>query len=167
MVKEFHVERNKGFHLRLFIISLIGAAVSVYYYLGKLADSSLLMMILTSLITVFFLYVIYTSSKMLFNRKPALSLTSEGLIDSISLASAGEIPWKEIKSVKLEHYINADQILIGLHHPEKIIENLGYMKKRMVNQQLLDTGAVIVINPKMIKGKPQEIVNRIKRRAKV
>jgi hypothetical protein len=37
----------------------------------------------------------------------------------------------------------------------------------MVNQQFVDTGAVIVINPKMIQGKPQDIVSKIKRRAKV
>ncbi len=167
MASELHVKRNKALHLRLFIVSLVGAIVSIFYYIEKLSNSSLMLMIVTSLIAVFFLFVIFTSSKMLLNTKPALSITNEGLIDSISLASAGSIPWKEIKSVKLEHYINSKQILIGLHHPEKIISKLGYMKRKMVNQQLVDTGAVIVINPKMIKGKPQDIVNKIKRRARI
>ena len=125
------------------------------------------MMTLISMIAVFFLFVVFTSSRMLINRKPALSITQEGIIDYVSLASAGKIPWKEIKSVKLEHYINSKQILIALHHPEKIMKDLGFMKRKMVNQQLVDTGAVIVINPKMILGKPQEIVNKIKRKARV
>lgn len=167
MATDFHVKRNKALHIRLFIISLLGAVISIFYYLERLSDTSLFLMMLTSIIAIFFIFVIFTSSKMLINRKPALSLTTNGLIDSVSLASAGEVPWKEIKSVKFEHYINSDQILIALHNPEKIMEKLSFMKRKMVNQQLVDTGAVIVINPKMIQGKPQDIVNKIKRRAKV
>ncbi len=167
MASEIHIKRNKALHIRLFIISLLGAVVSIFYYLERLSNASLFMMMLTSMIAVFFLFVIFTSSKMLINRKPALSLTQNGLVDYVSLAAAGEVPWKEIKSVKFEHYINSDQILIALHHPEKIIEKLSFMKRKMVNQQFVDTGAVIVINPKMIQGKPQDIVSKIKRRAKV
>ncbi len=167
MAGDYHIKRNKALHIRLLVLSLLGAGVSIYYYLERLIGASFFMMLLTSMITIFFLFVVFTSSKMLLNRKPALSLTKTGLIDYVSLASAGEIPWKEIKSVKFEHYINSQQILIALHHPEKIIENLSYMKRKMVHQQLEDTGAIIVINPKMIHGKPQEIVNKIKRRAKI
>jgi len=167
MASEVHVKRNKALHIRLFLIALVGIVVSVFYYMIQLANSSLVWMMITSAIAILFLFVLVTSLRMLLNKKPALSLTSDGIVDSISLASAGVIPWKEIKSVKLETYLNSPQILIALHHPEKIMEKLSYMKKRMVNQQFVDTGAVIVINPKMIHGKPQELVNKIKRRARV
>ena len=167
MPSEIHVKRNKALHIRLFLIALVGLVFSVLYYIIQLANSSLLWMMITSVIALLFIFVLVTSLRMLLNRKPALSLTNEGITDSISLASAGTIPWKEVKSVKLETYLNSPQILIALHHPERILEKLGYVKKRMVNQQLVDTGAVIVINPKMIQGKPQDIVNNIKRRARV
>ena len=167
MGNEFVVKRNNAVYLRMLIVSLLGMIVSVLYYARLLVDSSLFMMILDSIIFVMFFFVFFVAIKKMFNRKPALSITSDGIIDDISLANAGEVPWKEIKSVKLEKYLNNEQILIALHNSEKIIEDLPYFKKKMVNQQFVDTGAVIVINPKMIKGKPQEIVSKIKKRAKV
>ncbi len=167
MAKEIEIKRNKAVYTRIFIIALLGLISSIFYYLSILADSSLLWMIIISATSVLFLIMLVSSTRMLINNRPALKLTSEGIEDRISLASAGKIKWQDIKSVKLEHYLNSEQILISIKEPQKLIESLPYFKRKMVNQQFIDTGAVIVINPKMIKGKPKDIVQKIKRRARI
>lgn len=164
---ETHVPRKKAVYIRIFLLALAGLGFSTVFYLTKVVESALVWMIISSVAMLLFAVMLFFSTKNLLKKTPALSITSKGIVDNISLAQANEIPWKEIKSVKYETYLKDKQILIGVHHPEKILEGLPYMKHQMVKQQLTDTGAVIVINPKLIKGNAAELAKKIKQRARV
>ncbi len=153
--------------MRMFALGLVGLLIMIPYYITQIPSGSLLWLICVSTAGVLFAVLLGTSIYRLLKNSPAISLTNSGLIDSISLAGAGVIPWNEVKSVKYEKYLNQEQILIVVSNSEKIINSLSYFKKNMVNQQFKDTGAVIVINPKLIKTDPKDLVSKIKRRARV
>ncbi|MDA9773984.1 hypothetical protein N9B82_03415 [Saprospiraceae bacterium] len=167
MGKELHFKRNNAVYIRIFVLSIIGSATMVLYYMLEMGTASFLWLMILSFLTVLFLMMLFFSSKKLIKRSPAFSLTDNGLVDDISLAQIGIIPWKNIKSVKYEDYLNQKHIMIEVKDSPKIIESLPFFKRKMVNQQFIDTGAVIVVSQKMIKGKPEELVTKIKRRARV
>lgn len=168
MSKDIEIKRNYAVYWRMFFLAIFGMVVSVFYYITQIVESSLLWMISTSIIAFVFLAIFISALRVLLNRTPAISITAEGINDSVSLAKGAEmIPWKEVKSVKYETYLNNDHILIALHHPELVLSKLSAIRKKMVNQQYEDTGAVIVINPKLIKAKPKELVEKIRKRARI
>ena len=167
MGKELHFKRNNAVYIRIFVLSIIGSATMVLYYMLEMGTASFLWLMVLSFLTVIFLMMLFFSSKKLIKRSPAFSLTDNGLVDDISLAQIGIIPWKNIKAVKYEDYLNQKHIMIEVKDSLEIIERLPFFKRKMVNQQFIDTGAVIVVSPKMIKGKPEDLVTKIKRRARV
>lgn len=160
------VKRNLGLQVRILFVALIGLALTAYNYLSQLEDPSLIWMILLTLSAVLMLALFVHAARNLIIQKPALVLTKEGLVDHISLARAGLIPWKSIKSVKAEKYLNREHILIEVSDAQSIIEKLPYVRKKMVDQQFRDTGSVIVIDPKTIKTPSSQLVKMLKKRAR-
>ena len=160
------VKRNLGLQVRILFVALIGLALTAYNYLSQLEDPSLIWMILLTLSAVLMLALLVHAARNLIIQKPALVLTKEGLVDHISLARAGLIPWKSIKSVKAENYLNREHILIEVSDAQSIIEKLPYVRKKMVDQQFRDTGSVIVIDPKTIKTPSSELVKMLKKRTR-
>ena len=167
MGKEIHFKRNNSVYTRMLVLSIFGTVIMTIYYLQELSTASFLWMFILSLFGFMFLAMLGTSVVKLLKNAPALSLTDSGLVDRISLANMGSIPWRSISFVKYDDYLNQKQILIGVKESEKFINKLPFLKRKMVNQQFVDTGAVIVVSPKMIKGKPEDVVSQIKRRARV
>lgn len=151
----------------MLILAILGSSITIFYYMIELSTASFLWLVTISCAVVLFLALLVTAIKKLIIRTPAFSITDNGLVDDISLARAGIIPWNKIKSVKYEKYLNDKYIMITIQDAQKIIDALPFFKRKMVNQQYVDTGALIVVNPKMIKGKPEDIVAKIKRRARV
>lgn len=129
-----------------------------------MANPSLMYMIFLTLIGLFSLTTLIGTLKRVVQRNPVLVINSNELIDKISIAKVGSIPWKQVKSVKIDKYLNREHILIAISNSQEIIDKLPYFKRKMVEQQFLDTGAVIVIDPKMINGNPKDIVTKIKNR---
>lgn len=168
MAKDLQVHRNYGLHYRILLVGILGTGCSAYLYYSQLysASPSLVWMVLLTISGFSFFFLFANSIKRILVRKPALELLDSGLIDQISIAKVGMIPWKNIKSVKYEEYLNREHILIAIDKSQEIIEKLPVIRKKMVNQQFVDTGAVIVIDPKMINAKPEELVASIKKRLK-
>lgn len=166
-IEEGIIKRNLGLHVRILFVSAAGLGLTAYNYLGQLENPSLVWMILLTVVAVLMLALFINAVRVLIIRKPALVMTKDGLVDHISIARAGLIPWKNIKSIKAEKYLNREHILIEVSDSQLIIEKLPYVRRKMVDQQYRDTGSVIVIDPKTIQTKSSELVKMIKKRSKL
>lgn len=166
-IEEGIIKRNLGLHVRILFVAVIGMALTAYNYLSQLENPSLIWMILLTASAVLMLVLFVNAARVLIVRKPALVITKEGLVDHISIARAGLIPWNSIRSIKAEKYLNREHILIEVSDSQSVIDKLPYVRQKMVDQQFRDTGSVIVIDPKTIQTKSSDLVKIIKKRAKV
>ncbi|MGJ8683916.1 MAG: STM3941 family protein [Nonlabens sp.] len=61
----------------------------------------------------------------LFDSKPGLVISSEGIIDNTSLMSAGLIKWKDIKHIRSQNIGSQRFFMIELFEPLKYVEQAG------------------------------------------
>jgi|GEM_PF-5914570 len=91
----------------------------------------------------------------------AIELNEHGLVDNVSLASAGLIKWEEIKDVESKIVSSQPHIVIKVFNPEKFIKAKSGMKRGMINQMNKDHGSPIVIDTNQINKSGKEVVELI------
>lgn len=92
----------------------------------------------------------------------AIELNDQGLVDNVSIASAGLIKWGEIKDVEHKTVSSQPHVLIKVFNPEKFIARKSGMKRGMMNQINKDHGSPIAIDTNQINKSGKEVVDLIR-----
>ncbi len=114
---------------------------------------------------VFALCTIYWVRSMI-KRKPALIITTEGIIDQSTYLAAGLIKWEEIADIDLVQFSN--QTFLGIYtlDPDLIINRSNSLKSMMnrMNKGLLATQVNIPI--KILDCSVEELIEMVSKRWK-
>ncbi|MBY6192138.1 hypothetical protein KUV22_17080 [Microbulbifer agarilyticus] len=90
-------------------------------------------------------------TKKIFERKPALTLTADGIVDNSSPASVGKILWSEITGLREREAGGQKYIAILVKNPEKYCQS-GNPIKRAINSYSLKTwGTPIYLTANSLK----------------
>jgi hypothetical protein len=65
----------------------------------------------------------------LFDRKPGLIITKEGIIDNSSAVAAGLVRWDNVKDIKYTNIMGTRIIALPLHNPELVLTRQKGIKK--------------------------------------
>ncbi|MEN2767496.1 STM3941 family protein [Ornithinibacillus xuwenensis] len=149
------------------VLSLMFVTLGIFLFVVGFteAGSDGMKFIIIGMITfVFFGLCMMYLIKVLFNRKPALIITDEGILDDSTYIGAGLIKWEEIANIDFVHFSRQTYLGIYTHDPELII-NRSTKYKRMLNRLnkgLLDSQVNIPI--KILDCSIEDLVARINER---
>jgi len=105
------------------------------------------------------LLIIYNALRHIFSKKPALVVSEDGLIDNISQAKAGLIPWTNIHKTEIKKYMKRDHLLIYLIEPKSVLHG----NKRLAEIMLEEIGTPIAVSLELLKDDPTQLKKAIDR----
>lgn len=94
-------------------------------------------------------------------KQAALTLTDEGLTDSISIGGIGFMPWNNVSGTEIKDYKGARHILVYLKDATPYINESGTVRQRIAYKMYNDIGTPLAINVQLIKYQPSELVKQI------
>lgn len=147
-----------GFGSLVFVCVGIG----LYMIAEKVGDIELLWLKIIGIISIIiFGLCLLFYIKILINRKPALIVTDEGIIDHSSYIGAGMVKWKQIEHIDFINY--GGQVFLGIYtyDPELIISRTNGFKSILnkINRRLLPTQVNIPV--KNLNCSVDELVDQI------
>jgi len=154
------LKRSKGKFMTiaaLFPISLYAVVLKML----ELERNSIWFYILLA-ISALLILAIYNAVRQILNRKAALSINSEGIIDDISPAKAGVVKWAEVSSFEVKKYLKRDHLLIYINEPKKVLTG----KKKLAEIMLEELGTPIAISLELLKEKPEVILKAMEKNFK-
>ena len=87
----------------------------------------------------------------LFDRKPGLVLSSTGILDNSSSASAGLIPWSEVQGFDVLKIQRQRLLIVKLVAPDKYVEVGSAVKRSLNRMNLKMCGSPIAITSNSLK----------------
>lgn len=105
---------------------------------------------------------IYLLSKKLFDKKPGLIISEQGIYDNSSVFRFGLIPWSDMlqiyeRTVQKQHFVT-----IGLVDPEKYIsKETNFIKKKLLQVNSKSYGSPIHISTNGLKTNHKDLLNLI------
>jgi hypothetical protein len=91
-------------------------------------------------------------------KTPALIITSEGIVDNISLANAGKIDGANIEGFSIGKVSGTDHLIIKLKDHKSVLSKLSGFKQRMLETIMKKHGTPIAVNLKLLKIDPDELM---------
>lgn len=89
--------------------------------------------------------------KKLFDKKPGLILSANGIVDNSSGVSAGFIPWSEIVGFDIFEVQRQKMLIVKVTHPERYIEVGGSVKRALNRVTFKMCGSPIAITPNSLQ----------------
>jgi len=160
MNDDFIVRAKKGRMVMPAVFSLLFVVVGIFLLSISVYESMWLTVVGLLTIVVFgFCFLYYV--KELINRKPAVIVTNEGIIDRSSYIGADLVKWEEIDAID---FLNlSGQVYLGIftNDPELVINRSSGMKKLLntLNKKLLPSQVNIPV--KNLDCSVEELVNAI------
>lgn len=117
--------------------------------------------------TILGMFGIYFCSRKLFDKKPGLVLSEQGIYDNTSAFKFGLIPWSDISKIyerSIQASIASKQhfVTIGLIDPDKyILRETNIIKKRLLKINARSYGSPIHISTNGLKTNHKELLNLI------
>lgn len=123
-------------------------------HLGTTASISI-----TGLLTVFYFgMLLLVLVQRMRNKKPALVITQDGILDNASSSAAGMILWQDIRDIRIRTIMGRNLIKIIVANPGKYISDTPgvFRRKSMqINQRL--HGSPITIPLRKLKANPKKL----------
>ena len=89
--------------------------------------------------------------KKLFDKKPGLILSANGIVDNSSGVSAGFIPWSEIVGFDIFEVQRQKMLIVKVTHPERYVEVGGSMRRTLNRVNFKMCGSPIAITPNSLQ----------------
>jgi hypothetical protein len=100
----------------------------------------------------FFGFVGFSIFKKIFDNKPGLLISDDGMIDNSSGLSAGYIPWSDVTEIKEKKVINQKYISIVVKNPwDYIKKQPNFFRRKAMQKNYELFGAVIGISTNGLK----------------
>ena len=84
-------------------------------------DDQLFLLILSSLMVVFWLSTLFLSLSMLLNKSPGLIINSTGIVDNTTGVSAGNISWDNIKNTYITQQRSVSFLTVEVEDPKQYL----------------------------------------------
>ncbi|MFF3923003.1 STM3941 family protein [Paenibacillus lactis] len=152
---------------KLLLGSLIFVALGIFMIYAGAGDRQIVLVIIGFLCTLFFGALLVFFMRKLVQRKPALVINDEGIIDRSSYVSVGAIPWSEIKGMDIYQVMNERFIGIEVHHPEEILARLPGWKQKLMRMNKGMTNATIHLSASGLSCNLNELFLTLYRRWKI
>ncbi len=167
-MQEITILRKKDTYFISLLSGGIGAAFSGYTVYNALQNPKPFG--LGSYVSLFFLVlcmvIVIDAVRKSFINTPALILNDEGLTDFISFAGLGLIGWNNISSAEIKDYKGARHILVYLKDVAPYLNEKGNVRQRIAYKMFNDVGTPLLINVKLIKYLPADLLKEIEQRKK-
>ncbi|MFS2207493.1 STM3941 family protein [Variovorax sp. Varisp36] len=85
-----------------------------------------------------------------FDRSPAFTIDSEGIIDSTYFGAYKRVLWGEIKEIKFFKFRSQTSVIVKLIEPEKFLIKRGILMRMLGRMSLALYGSPIVIGPALL-----------------
>jgi hypothetical protein len=105
--------------------------------------------------------VIAYSIRQLFRTSPALLITDEGMVDYISPAKMGLIPWANITDAEIRQYRGYPHLLVTIINNQQAIDSAHFINKFLIKQTIKKTGAAIIVNCAMLDYDREQLLDEI------
>ncbi|EHB56690.1 MULTISPECIES: STM3941 family protein [Paenibacillus] len=166
------MHRQEEIHIKpkvtkILLGSLFFVALGIFMLYAGLADRLIVLVIAGFICTVFFGAMLVFSTSKLVQRKPALVINDEGIIDRSSYVSVGAIPWNEIKSIDIYQVMNERFIGIEVHHPDEILARLPEWKQKLMRMNKRMTNATVHLSASGLSCNLNELFLTLYRRWKI
>lgn len=166
-MKELIITQKKSAYVKLLLACLLPGVIFAYFLWKHFSGAQVLgngMFLLFSLsFTLCLGAMIYFLIKYL-DKKPALVINQKGIIDNISMAKAGFIPWSNINGCLIGKLSGVDQLMIKVKDHKSIMEQQSSLRKSMLQVPIQDHGTPIAINVKLLDYNPEKLLKVIKRK---
>lgn len=114
-----------------------------------------------SISIVFFGGVLIVIIIKLLDKKPAMVIDENGILDNASGVSAGLITWKDITHTRIEQVMNNRFLIIYTTNPEKYLQKVSRTKAWLMKRNMAMYGSPITIPASTIKYNLNELQNLI------
>jgi hypothetical protein len=105
--------------------------------------------------------IIANSIRQLFRASPALLITDEGMVDYISPAKMGLIPWSNVTDAEIRQYRGYPHLLVSITNNQQAIDSAHFINKFLIKQTIKKTGAAIIINCAMLDYDREQLLDEI------
>ena|ERR1700733_8553558 len=112
---------------------------------------------------LFFGFVGFSIFKRIFDNKPGLLISDDGIVDNSSGLSAGYIPWSDIAAIKEKKILNQNLISIVVNNPWDYIKKQPNAVRRKTMQKNYELfGTVISISTNGLKYDYTDLIELLK-----
>ncbi len=157
------IPRRNFLHYRNLLLSsaaLLYLGLKLYsrWYAIPLYDWYSLLLLLFFVVNM---VVVANSIRQLFKTSPALLITDEGLVDYISPARMGLIPWADVTDAELKQYRGYPHLLVTITNNQQAIDSAHFINKFLIKQTIKKTGAAIIVNCAMLDFDREQLLDEI------
>jgi hypothetical protein len=132
-LNKIKLRKHLGISIVFVGIGLYILTIDVEKQTGFLKDNFLLKMLGIILILCFCILSVYYVKKWR-DKKPALIINNDGIIDNSSIFSVGHILWEDAKYISVEEVYKNRSICIFLDNPDKYLNRQSNLLKRIFMQ---------------------------------
>lgn len=101
---------------------------------------------------VFFGGLLVYLSKKLFDKKPGLIISNEGITDNSSATSVGFVEWNDIQGIEVQEVMSNKFIMLKTNKPDKYINNAtSKLKRHSLKYNYENFGSPIAITSNSLK----------------
>jgi hypothetical protein len=160
MSKEEQVEipMNKTKMNQVFMISLVLVGIGLLFLINptmfttRRINSPTLIFVLGLFSVLFFGLAAVTIFRKLSDKNPGLTINSQGIIDNSSGVSAGQIPWTDIKKIKIAKVMNQQFLMLVVRNPQNYINRVtNPLKRNMMKMNHKIYGSPISISSNALR----------------
>lgn len=160
---EITIPRRKFLHYRNLLLSsaavlYLGLKLFNRWHTAPMYDWYNVFLLLFLVVNVI---IIANSIRQLFKTGPALLVTDEGLIDYISPARMGLIPWADVTDAEIRRYRGYPHLLVSITNNQQAIANAHFINKMLIKQTIKKTGAAVPVNCAMLDFDREELLDEI------
>lgn len=161
------IRLNKNRILLLLFASLAfvltGALFAIYpeKFIGWRISSSEVVFSLGIICLVFFGFGFIFSIYKLFDSKPGLTISERGILENTTIFNFGMVEWNDIKEFNLIKNKNSTLLLVEVINPDKYLERNSRLKREIAKSNLKYFGTPVQINCKVLKIKPEELLDKL------
>ena len=105
--------------------------------------------------------VVANSIRQLFKTSPALLITDEGMVDYISPARMGLIPWANVTHAEIRQYRGYPHLLVSITSNQQALNSARLINRYLIKQTIKKTGAAIIINCAMLDYDREQLLDEI------
>ncbi|MBI2281863.1 MAG: hypothetical protein HYU68_14405 [Bacteroidetes bacterium] len=158
------IKRKKTIYYRLLISTSIAIFLAIQSLISNtkiLGTSNSLVIFFLFTLTILCLAFFINSIVQILKKSPALIITENELIDSVSTSNIGAIKWENITYCNIKKFKGSPHLVIGLKNYSEILSKLNGFKKKMTEVKIKQLGTPIALNTKLIDFDENELTKLI------
>ena len=166
-MKELIIAQKKSAYIKLLLSCLVPGAFILYFLWSHFSGTRVLakgMFLFFSFTFILCLGAMLYFTIKLLDKKPALIINQKGIVDNISMAKAGFIPWKNINGCLIGKLSGVDQLMIKVKDHHAIMDKQSSLRKSMLQVPIQDHGTPVAINVKLLDYNAEKLVKVINRK---